>query len=225
MNYYRHHIGDYASATEHLNWDEDMAYTRLMRVYYRDEKPLPAEHAKVYRLVRAQTKAERTAVDAVLAEFFLKDEAGYRNKRCDEEISTDRAFIEKQSANGRASAAKRRFNGGSTTAPTVVQPKLNGGATVGQPPTPTPTPNLNPKSGQAAISDSPPDPRTQLFEIGKSLLGANAGGLISKAIKASDEATVGAILGEMALKPTADPRAYFVAAARSKGESERFKTA
>lgn len=60
------------------------------------------------------------------------------------------------------------------------------------------------------------DPRKKIFDLGKTILGANAGGLISKAISATDEPTVGAILGEMALKPTADPRAYFAAAIKRK---------
>ena len=41
MNYYRHHIGDYDANTAHLTWLEDMAYTRLMRLYYRREQPIP----------------------------------------------------------------------------------------------------------------------------------------------------------------------------------------
>jgi uncharacterized protein YdaU (DUF1376 family) len=87
MNFFKHHIGDYASATDHLSWDEDMAYTRLLRVYYRDEHPLPAEVPKVYRLVRAQSRKERTAVDTVLGEFFIKHPDGWHNKRCDEEVA------------------------------------------------------------------------------------------------------------------------------------------
>ena len=31
LNYFEDHIGDYAAATAHLSWDEDMAYTRLIR--------------------------------------------------------------------------------------------------------------------------------------------------------------------------------------------------
>lgn len=72
---------------------------------------------------------------------------------------------------------------------------------------------------------NPPDPRKQLFDLGKSILGANSGGLISKAIASSSETVVGAILGEMAMRPTAEPRAYFSAAAKTKTISERFKTA
>ena len=31
MNYYEHHIGDYAEATAHLTFVEDAAYSRLIR--------------------------------------------------------------------------------------------------------------------------------------------------------------------------------------------------
>jgi uncharacterized protein YdaU (DUF1376 family) len=84
MNFYKHHLGDYDGATSHLSWDEDMAYSRLMRVYYRREKAIP--HAERYRLVRAVSKLQRAAVDRVLAEFFTRNKGLWRNKRCEEEI-------------------------------------------------------------------------------------------------------------------------------------------
>lgn len=86
MNFYKHHIGDYAKKTSHLSWDEDMAYTRLMRVYYATEKPLPADLAEVIRLARAKTKVQKAAVEQVLREFFDLTEAGWSNGRCDEEM-------------------------------------------------------------------------------------------------------------------------------------------
>jgi len=70
----------------------------------------------------------------------------------------------------------------------------------------------------------PPDPRKRLFDLGKSILGANAGGLINKALASIGESRVGAILGEMALSTKSDPRAYFTAAVGGKnsgGASER----
>jgi uncharacterized protein YdaU (DUF1376 family) len=84
---YDHHIGDYDAATAHLSWDEDQAYTRMIRVYYRTEKPLPADVAQVCRLVRASLPKHRQAVQAVLEEFFTLEEDGWHNKRCDEEIA------------------------------------------------------------------------------------------------------------------------------------------
>lgn len=87
MNYYPFHIGDYAKKTRHLSWDEDMAYRRLMDVYYLKEGPLPSDKASIYRLVMASSKVQRAAVDVVLKEFFVLAEGGFSNDRCDEELS------------------------------------------------------------------------------------------------------------------------------------------
>jgi len=87
MNYYEHHIGDFAEATAHLSFVEDAAYSRLIRKYYAQEKPLPIELSKVQRLVGARTKEEKKAVEDVLSEFFFQTEEGWRNSRCDEEIA------------------------------------------------------------------------------------------------------------------------------------------
>lgn len=103
MNYYEHHIGDYAQATAHLTWLEDAAYSRLLRRYYATEKPLPVSVAEVQRLVGARTKWERQAVANVLREFFDLQEDGWHNARADAEIAKYRARCEK----ARASIAKR----------------------------------------------------------------------------------------------------------------------
>ncbi len=87
MNYYEHHIGDYAEATSHLSFMEDAAYSRLIRKYYARESPLPADPKVVQRLVGARTKKEREAVNTVLEEFFILQEDGWHNYRCDKEIS------------------------------------------------------------------------------------------------------------------------------------------
>lgn len=100
MNYYPRHIGDYVSATAHLSMVEDGAYNRLLDWYYQDERPLPADKRLIYRRVRAIAKPEREAVDAVLAEFFVLGEDGYRHRRCDAEIerNNDRANKARKSA-------------------------------------------------------------------------------------------------------------------------------
>lgn len=87
MNYYEHHLGDYAKKTLHLSMLEDGAYRRLIDVYYTRELPLPIDSRELYRLVRAQNKADRASVDAVLLEFFQKKSDGWHHNRCDEEIS------------------------------------------------------------------------------------------------------------------------------------------
>lgn len=106
MNYYDHHIGDYAAATEHLTWAEDMAYTRLIRVYYRTEKPIPRDIPTICRLIRAVARQEKQAVESVLREFFTLEDDGWHQKRCDEEL----ARMHAKSGKARDSAAKRWHN-------------------------------------------------------------------------------------------------------------------
>ena len=102
MNYYEHHIGDYAQATAHLTFVEDAAYSRLIRKYYAEEKPLPADISTIQRLVGARNHAEKSAVKTVLEEFFFLDADGWHNKRADAEIAKYRLKSNKAAASARA---------------------------------------------------------------------------------------------------------------------------
>lgn len=95
MNYYEHHIGDYAQATAHLSMLEDAAYGRLLRWYYAEEKPIPSDLRQACRIARAATEDEREAVRVVLEEFFTLGEDGWHQKRADAEIERYRAKSEK----------------------------------------------------------------------------------------------------------------------------------
>lgn len=109
MNFYKHHLGDYAAATSHLSWDEDCAYRRLLDGYYKREAAIPADVKDACRLVRASTPVQRRCVQAVLSEFFTLLPDGWHQKRCDEEIGaataqaeTNRRIAEKREADKRA---------------------------------------------------------------------------------------------------------------------------
>ena len=108
MNFYKHHLGDYDSATMHLTWNEDMAYTRLLRVYYRAEKPIPSDMKSAWRLVRATSKQERDAVESVLREFFELREDGWHQARADEEICLANERAEKNRAVGKLGGRPRK---------------------------------------------------------------------------------------------------------------------
>jgi uncharacterized protein YdaU (DUF1376 family) len=103
MNYYEHHIGDYAEATAHLTFIEDATYSRLIRKYYATEKPLPIEIKLVQRLINARSKEEKNAVVSVLNEFFTLADDGWRQDRCDHEIARfkDKQLKARRSAEGR----------------------------------------------------------------------------------------------------------------------------
>jgi uncharacterized protein YdaU (DUF1376 family) len=86
MNHFPFHIGDYAEATGHLSFIEDATYFRCIRKYYSTEKALPREISQVQRLIGAKTKEEKNSVEVVLNEFFILEEDGWHNKRCDQEL-------------------------------------------------------------------------------------------------------------------------------------------
>jgi uncharacterized protein YdaU (DUF1376 family) len=103
VNYYEHHLGDYAKDAGHLSLLEDGAYRRLLDVYYGRERALPLNIRECCKLARAVTKAECEAVTYVLEEFFEPHEDGRHQKRADKEIAR---FLDKQ-AKARRSAHTR----------------------------------------------------------------------------------------------------------------------
>lgn len=115
MHYYQHHIGDFIKATSRLSDGQSMAYLRLLWMYYDTEKPLKPD-IKVLAF-QIGTTVEET--ELLLNSYFWLAENGWHHTRCDQEISEYRAFLEKKSNAGRASA-ERRKNISSTVAEQVL---------------------------------------------------------------------------------------------------------
>lgn len=101
VHYFSLHIGDYVAATAHLTLIEDGAYGRLLRRYYQDERPLPADVGECQRLAGARSKEERRAVETVLREFFTLSDTGWCQKRTEEEIAAYHRKAETARTNGR----------------------------------------------------------------------------------------------------------------------------
>lgn len=97
MHYYNFNIGDYMKHTLHLSPEEDLAYRRLLDMYYDTEAPIPNNIPLVSRRLRMGSEV----VESVLNEFFEFTEEGYKNYRADGEIADYHKFLEKQKANGR----------------------------------------------------------------------------------------------------------------------------
>jgi uncharacterized protein YdaU (DUF1376 family) len=116
MNYYPFHIGDYISHTSHLSDEEDLAYRRMIDMYYLSEQPFN-DSSTIARKVRST----KEIVDGILSEFFtLEDDECWHNKRIDEEIAKYHDRLNQASKAGKASA-EARFNKRST----AVQPTKN----------------------------------------------------------------------------------------------------
>ena len=96
INYFPFHMGDFAAHTSHLTWEEDIAYRRMLDVYYLHEKALPTDSSKIARLIRMPESAG--VIGAVLDEFFVLSVDGWHNKRADEELTAMRAKQEQQSS-------------------------------------------------------------------------------------------------------------------------------
>ncbi len=105
MHYYQFNIGDYASHTRHLSLIEDLAYRRLLDIYYLHERPLNDCSATVARLIGMAEYQEQ--VETVLVEFFEHIEGGFVNPRADKEISHFHSKLEQASRAGKASAQRR----------------------------------------------------------------------------------------------------------------------
>lgn len=85
MNYYPFHVGDYIANTAHLDPLEDIAYRRLLDLYYMQEMPLPQDTAKLARLIRMRDSVD--VVATILEEFFTETDDGWRHDRCDAELA------------------------------------------------------------------------------------------------------------------------------------------
>jgi uncharacterized protein YdaU (DUF1376 family) len=79
MHYYQFHIGDYQRDTMHLDEMEDLAYRRLLDLYYKEEQPIPDDMDRVAKLIRMRTHSE--CIASVLREYFELTENGWVNHR------------------------------------------------------------------------------------------------------------------------------------------------
>ena len=153
MNYFPFHLGDYAAHTAHLEPMEDLAYRRMLDLYYLRECALPQDSAEIARLIRMRGNVEE--IEAVLREFFLNNDGeGWIQTRCEAEISKMQDKQEKARASAAASVKARSTN---------AQRTLNERSTDVELPTPTPTPTPKVVDSGPALRTAPPTPPAGLF--------------------------------------------------------------
>lgn len=80
MNYFKFWIGDYQRDTGTLSPLEHGIYVLMLVHYYGTEKPLPFGK-DLYRLLRADTKPERRAVDVISGRYWEISTEGLINRR------------------------------------------------------------------------------------------------------------------------------------------------
>lgn len=107
MHYYQFHIGDYRASTAHLSNEEDLAFRRLLDMYYDTEKPIPTDTQWVARRLRI----EPHVVCDVLNDMFICGDDGWRHDRCDLEIAHYHQLAERNRENGRKGGRPKKPNG------------------------------------------------------------------------------------------------------------------
>ena len=103
MHYYQFNIGDYRAATAHLSNEEDLAYRRLLDMYYDSENKIPLDTEWVSRRLRLEPHVVRD----VLNDMFVKQDDGWLHSKCEEVIQIYQAMAEKNRANGRLGGRKK----------------------------------------------------------------------------------------------------------------------
>lgn len=213
-------VGDFLAST--ATWEgEERALYLLLLAYQWSSGPLPADVKKLARMCQYDPKGF-AALWRIVGQKFSELNGGIGNPRLEEHRA--RAV---EISNRRANAgAKGGASSGATRQAKAEQKGQQTGSKneaiasdLLKHPIQSDSEGQSPSARSAPSGDPPQNPRAALFAIGKTILGASSGGLISDAIANIGEPRVGKVLGEMAVSPKADPRAYFVAATRS-GHSE-----
>tara|TARA_R110000868_G_C10960892_1_gene768480 strand:- start:3741 stop:4403 length:663 start_codon:yes stop_codon:yes gene_type:complete len=215
VNYYKHHLGDYAKDTPHLTLLEHGAYRVLMDAYYIAEKPLTLDMERLYAIVRATRPAERKVVDSVLAEFFIKDETGYHHKRIDEELEKYQEKATQNKANGNRGGRPKI-----TQSVSKDEPKNN----LSHKPVTNNQETTTSKTGANAPADPEiPDPCAQVFTDGVTLLTAGgesekgARSLLGKLRRDFGDEAVLEVIQRAREGAVSEPKAFLVGALRPKG--------
>ena len=109
MHFYPFHLADYAAHTRHLTPIEDVAYRRILDLYYLHERAPRGEPEQIARLVNLREHA--TEVGSVLSEFFDLCDGAWINARAEEEIAAFAHRRDVAQRAGQASVASRRKQG------------------------------------------------------------------------------------------------------------------
>ena len=125
MIWYKFHVGDYITHTLHLSDAEDLAYRRLLDLYYMTEKPIPND----LQVIAKKVRLDLDVVEPVLKEFFSLTPEGWLNQRCDEEIKRyskmtehNQKIAKKGGSAPRRKAVRTRASKGSQQSGTKVEP-------------------------------------------------------------------------------------------------------
>jgi uncharacterized protein YdaU (DUF1376 family) len=108
LAYFPLYPDDFEADTAHLTLCEDGAFNRLLRLCWRTPGcSVPSDRAWVYRRLRANTEADQTVVETVIAEFFVTENGRLSNARLTKEwLAANEAHKRRKSAGAKGGKAK-----------------------------------------------------------------------------------------------------------------------
>ena len=95
MHYYQFNIGDYARRTRYLTNNQDLAYRRMLDIYYLSEAPFKSTAQEIANDIGMENNTPD--IELVLKKFF----PGGKNKHADEELSKYIQRAENSRENGK----------------------------------------------------------------------------------------------------------------------------
>jgi len=109
MDWYKFPVADWIRDTAHLPDAEDLAYRRLMDLYFLTELPLPLDVRELAKRIRL----DWDCIEPVLEEFFVATEKGWVHEAWDEKLKRHHRQVEvnrraAQRPRGKASRGGRR---------------------------------------------------------------------------------------------------------------------
>lgn len=111
MDWYPHNIDDYDADTLDLTLEEDAAYSRLLRWYYKNERPIPGDDLKIAAICRITLEQWKTLSTRVLKFFYPRDSQGgakeWHHKKCNKIIL---AHDRKRIGNAKRQEKHRKHN-------------------------------------------------------------------------------------------------------------------
>lgn len=214
MNFYQHHLGDYAAATGHLSALEHGIYRLLLDWYYANERPIPDAMAHRY------ARADRKDVEPILAEFFTRDGDVWRHGRVEREIAEYHERCEHNRRVGKLGGRPKKSTGNPVGS--KQEPEQNPDGFQNEPGRNRPGPLTNNHEPISSVSTnvdtgaSAPDPiwgAGLAFLIRKGIPERPARSLLGKLRKAAGDVRTGALLAQAETDDVTDPAAWLMASA------------
>jgi uncharacterized protein YdaU (DUF1376 family) len=98
------YTGDYLRDTQHLSCSEHGIFLKLLMYCWDQKGPAPIDERRLCGIVNARSGDEIEAMRRVLAEFFIRMEDGYYNKRMQTEVERASSISIARSAAGHPAA-------------------------------------------------------------------------------------------------------------------------